>query len=817
MSKHPFHIILASIVGLMLVFGDAFFLFAQETATEEFTLEEITVTAQKREEDQQRVPIAMEVISGEQLEETGQNNVNEILKNISNAIINMTDEGMRVTVRGVNEAGGAFGNMRVQTPTVALNFDGVYNTEDASGQNLFDVERVEILYGPQSTMYGSNSPGGIVNIITTAPKTDKYSASGSVEYGSFNLLNANIALNAPIVSDKVAMRLSGQRSKHGSWVASNDNASTSTNLRLKTLYKPNEDLNLTLTGTWGKMTSGGMMGGSVEAFVDQDDVEGTPWDYVSEDTGGGGPAPMAMSFIEPTQGPPPGGGGPPPGGGGIGADRITKAISTDISWDTPLGSLSILPSYSKSQADDTSEVEDMSINIGGTMVEVDTVRYSENWTKQKSAEVRMTSSADFFFTWILGGTYYHSRRENNTIYNEYPDENQSGWSWEKNKGIYGNITYPFTSKFRGTAGYRYSWDDYYNKEDNPKEGTTGITGVSYSAPDYKIGMEYALADNHMLFANYATSYRIIAKGSQHSTNPDRDYWRKIPPEELKSYTIGSKSRFLGNKLQVNASAYFYDYKNREFPMAGEWSRLGRDDSTIESDYLGRDVNGNVVEGAEGLYPDFNNDGEMDTTTYSGNIEDYWGKQVGKYEAFGLDLSTSWLVTSKDRLDFSLSYMHTKWTEATVTMFWWWLWVDEAGNQCHGQDFSGVENTYSPTWAGTIAYQHNFMLGSWGTLVPHVDIQFKSEYRLNLYTDAQVAGDPDFGPDLVGWNRQEPYYLVDGNINFTHLSGKWTLNAYVKNATNYAVKTTLAGGGPTGGNKIGLNDPRSYGAVLSVKF
>jgi iron complex outermembrane recepter protein len=804
MSKRSIRVFLVLIAGLMLVFGDALLLCAQETKAEEFTLEEITVTAQKRAENQQKVPIAMEVLSGERLAETGQNDVSEILKNISNAVINRSDEGMRVTVRGINEVGGAFNNMRVQTPTVAINFDGAYNTEDSAGQNLFDVERVEVLYGPQSTMYGSNSPGGIVNIITASPKLDKYSASSSIELAKYDLLNANVALNAPIVSDQLAMRLTSNYSKHGSWVEGNSNATKSTNVRLKTLYQPNEDLSLGLTGGWGKASSGGMMGGSVAAFVDQGNIPGggTAWDYVSE----GGAAPP----------PPPGGGAPM--GNPNSADRITKSISSEVTWNTALASISIIPSYSKSEASDTSNVEDVTVNVGGVQYTVDTVRQSENWTSQKNADIRLTSPTDFAFKWIVGATYYNSRRENNDVWIEYPDYNQSGYAWQKTKGIYGNITYPFTETFRGTAGYRYSWDEMYNNDGHPKPGTTGITGMDYSAPDYKIGMEYDLAGNTMLFANYATSYRVQGMAEQHTVNPDTQWmWRAIPPEELKAYTIGSKSRFMENRLQVNASAYYYDYRNREFPVAGEWGRISSG-STVEADYCGKNVNGNAVAGAEGLCPDFDFDGELDTTSMppGGGPEDPRGKQVGKFEAYGLDVSTNWMISAEDRLDVSLSYMHTKWKDATVHFLWWWLWADSSNNLYEGTNFNGMTNTYSPTLSGTLGYEHNFMVGNMGTLTPHVDIQFKSEYKLSLTSDAQVAGDPTLGPTMVGWNKQEAYYLVDANINFAHTSGKWTLNGYIKNATNYAVKTTLAGGGPVG-NKIGLNDPRTFGAVLSVKF
>jgi len=805
MNKPAFKVILASIVGFIFVLGDAFILCAQESKTGEFTLEEITVTAQKRAEDQQKVSIAMEVISGEQLAETGQNNISEILKNVSNAVINMTDEGMRVTVRGVNEAGGSFNNMRVQTPTVAINFDGAYNTEDSAGQNLYDIERVEVLYGPQSTMYGSNSPGGIVNVITAAPKLDNYSATGSYEYGSYKLQNANIALNAPIVSDKFGMRLSSQYSEHDSWVASNPNSTKSINGRLKMLYQPNEDLSLTLTGIWGKATSGGMMGGSVAAFVDQDDVPGTPWSYVPPSSGGGGPPP----------GPP---GGAPPGNPNS-ADRVMKSLLSEITWNTSFASISIVPAYSKSDANDTSLVEDVQVVVDGVNQIVDTVRYSENWTKQENVDVRLTSPADFAFKWILGGTYFSSNRENNDIWDEYPDLNQHGYAWEKTKGIYANITYPFTETFRGTAGYRYSWDEIYNNDGRPKTGTTGITGMSYSAPDYKIGIEYDIADNTMLFANYATSYRVQAMAAQHSINPDAQYWRALPPEELNAYTVGSKSRFMENKLQVNASVYYYDYKNREFPIADDWGRFSQGASTRESDYCGKDKNGTVVPGAEGLCPDFDLNGvfgENKDYPGGGGPEDPWAKQVGRYQAYGLDVSTNWMITAEDRLDVSLSYMHTKWVDAAISMKWWWIWTDETGKLVNGMNFAGMKNTYSPSLAGTLAYEHNFMLGNLGTLTPHVDLQFKTEYKLNLKSDEQVAMDPNLGPSMVGWNKQELYYLVNGNINFVHASGKWTLNGYIKNATNYAVKTTLAGGGPSG-NRIGLNDPRTYGAVMSVKF
>ncbi len=536
-------------VGFIFLLCDMSVILAQETATDEFTLEEITVTAQKREENQQKVPIQMEVISGETLAETGMDNVDEILKSVSSAMINMAPDGMRVTVRGIAEEDSVWHDMRVSTPTVAINIDGAYNSGSSAGMNMFDIERVEVLSGPQSTLYGSNSPGGIVNVVTAAPKTDRYSATASAEIGSYSLRNYQVSFNAPVYREMISMRLAAQKSKRGSWVNGGDTAQNHTTARLNTLFQPSDIFSTTLTVNWSKRASGGMMGGNVALFDYQDGHyydDGSkvtnPWTATES---GGGMAPPPMSFsgagnLVATQGPPPDGGGG--GGGAMGADQITKGISAEISWDTGIGTLSIVPSYSKSESEDTSEFE---TNDG-----YDTTRTSINHTIQKNAEVRMASPVDSPFSWIVGGTYYKSDRENSTDDWIFDDNDSLQNTKQENKGLYANITYPFTDKFRGTAGYRRSWDEASNVEVPAKVGN-GITGQKYSNPDYKVGIEYDLADNSMLYASYATSYRVNGMAISQATEEGD---RTVPPEELKAYTIGAKNRFLGNKLQVNASA-----------------------------------------------------------------------------------------------------------------------------------------------------------------------------------------------------------------------------------------------------------------------
>ena len=271
-------VFIGSTIGLVILLLSIPAGYAQEADMDEFTLEEITVTAQKREENQQKVPIQMEVISGERLSELGQDNVDEILRNVSNAIINMSPDGMRVTVRGLAEEQSPWHDMRVSTPTVGVNVDGSYNSYRGAAENLFDIERVEVLAGPQSTLYGSNSPGGVVNVVTAAPKTDRYSASGSVEMAKYGVKTYDAVLNAPVYSDKIAMRLAGQMSEQGTWVDGGDNTSERKTVRLRTLFQASDNFSATLTLNWGRSSNGGLRRGNVKVFDYQDGhyEDGTP-------------------------------------------------------------------------------------------------------------------------------------------------------------------------------------------------------------------------------------------------------------------------------------------------------------------------------------------------------------------------------------------------------------------------------------------------------------------------------------------------------------------------------------------------------------
>jgi len=578
------------------------------------------------------------------------------------------------------------------------------------------------------------------------------------------------------------MRLAVQKSSQGTWIDGGDSSSKNTSARLKTLYQATDSLSATLTGSWSVASNGGQMGGGVTPFDYQDGhyYDGTkvtnPWTESSTDFVGGGPG---DSVADPMEG-----------------NQRSKGLSAEVSWDTVYGGISLVPSYNKNyskQVTDSATFTDRSAGPGGTTVE-NLREESINSTIQKNAELRVTSPKDFFLTYIIGATYYKSERQNENTYLDYPDYSQAQASTETNKGLYVNVTYPLTEKFRATLGYRQSWDDVAVTQSGSQ---TAAGGQSYHKPDVKYGLEYDFADNLMVFANYSSSYRVnMAANMVHGTTTAT---RSIGGEKMYAYTLGAKSRLFDNKVQLNASSYYYDYKNKSFQINNE-GRL--ETSLTEADYYCKDANGDTIDGCSGLYPDFDSDGTMDSDGRGGMYEDPWKDQYGTFRTLGVDLSASWIVTNSDRVNASMSYLNAKWKQAKVHYYWSWMWDSE------GLDLSDTQNTYSPTWSGSLSYQHIFMIGELGTLTPQLDAQFKSSYKLSYLSDDYFY--ENGLPAKTAY--QEKYYLLNSSATFNHSSGAWNLNLYVKNIMNYAVKTYL-----NDDNSLGLNDPRTYGAVLSVKF
>jgi len=268
------------IVGSIFLLNNIVIVLAQENKSEEFTLDEITVTAQKRQENQQKVAMAMQTITAEEMTETGKTNLETILESIPDAVIVKSADGLRISLRGMSDTTSTFHNQSVSAPTVAVNMDGVFSNRKDQGSDLYDIERVEVLYGPQSTLYASNSPGGVVNVVSANPKLDRFETSGMLGYGNYNLLNVRGTVNAPI-SSTVGVRAAFSIAKHDGYLSNGGSDQDTKSARLKLLYQPIEKLSFVVTGSIEKDGGHGGGGGSVDQFIKQSKLT-DPWESTSE-------------------------------------------------------------------------------------------------------------------------------------------------------------------------------------------------------------------------------------------------------------------------------------------------------------------------------------------------------------------------------------------------------------------------------------------------------------------------------------------------------------------------------------------------------
>ena len=763
-------------IGLIFFFVDLSGVFAQETASDEFTLEEIVVTAAKRgEQNLQKVPLAMDVISNKDLAAEGKANVDDILSGLASVFINTNADGMRISIRGYTDTDPVYSGRKSSSPTVAMNVDGAYNSMNSSGQNLFDIERIEVLMGPQSTLYSANSPGGIVNIITTAPKTDQYSVNASAEYGSYKHSVLQAAFNAPLITDKLAIRLSTNRTRENSFLEPDELATKNDAARLKALWKATDDLEITLTGNYGKSGNRGEMGGQVVRFIKSSDDSWT----ASSSSGGGGENAL---------------------------DQITKGLNANIAWKSPVGSLTVVPSYSKSDASGNQSGTINTAPPGQPESLIDASWYSLRYTNQKGTEARLASSDDFtLFQYVVGVNYYKNEYGSKASYDS-PNETRDNYTFNnaKQKAVYGNITYPFwfNQKFSGTLGYRKSWDYAHQITYDPGRPGTGIdeTEMDVSNPDYKVGLQYDLSETVMFYGNYASSFRTDSMAMSNNNGVR-------PAEKLKAYTIGAKTRMLDNTIQLNTAAYYYDYRNKLAQEGrantsltqAELEELAFTEDTVTYDSTTKSF---ITIPAGTTYwsrVDQTRGSDRDGVMYY-EISDGGFQNWGNARTIGLDASVSWVASAKDMVEVSASYLNNKWTNLRFNYLYEEIWADK--------NYDGSAGPNSPKFSATASYEHNFDIGGYGTLTPRVDMQFKSKFGLifDQSDDAGTGADP-------GYATQEAYTVWNASLAFNHANGKWSINAIVKNATNYAVKRSYDKEQKT----MMIGDPRTYSATLSVKF
>ncbi|MFN3233596.1 MAG: TonB-dependent receptor [Alphaproteobacteria bacterium] len=490
------------------------------TAGIQTRVESLTVTARKVVESAQTVPIAISAATGQNLIDYGFTEVQDIAK---------LAPSLSIRPGSVTGSGFADISLRGQSGTfLTLNADqavGLYvNGAPVSRSTgyfttLFDIERIEVLKGPQGTLYGRNTTGGAINIFTNAPNFGGINGYGEITAGNFDRLDFQGAINLPIISDKVAVRLAGARTKRDGFGVGNVNGQDLANddevfFRGSLLIEPNENLSIRINGDYHKADeAGGIFRSlrSVSLF--------------------GGALPLAVESV-----------GDIYIGNAYGAEDINDleefTVNGTITLDLDGVTLTSITAYR--------EHDTLIENQTGPVVDV-LLRQKANLFSQE-LRAQGTAFGDRL-VWQVGGFYSdESGFDVDQVValgtNQITDAKNESWA------IFTQNTFSITEDLRFTAGARFTREKKFVEEIAlDARNTETFNGWSWT-----FGIDYQITENIFAYVSVARGFRSGAVDQDNITNI-------VQPEFVTNYEVGLKGDYFDQRLRVNLAGYYSDYED----------------------------------------------------------------------------------------------------------------------------------------------------------------------------------------------------------------------------------------------------------------
>ncbi|WP_159107296.1 TonB-dependent receptor [Azospirillum sp. B4] len=724
-------------------------------------LDEIVVTALRRRESLQEAPVAVSAVTAEALERQGITNVADLQKQVAGLQISYGGAVADVYLRGV----GNFATDQYAESAIAMNVDGVYIAKPAGFNGFFfDVDRVEVLKGPQGTLYGRNASGGAINVITRKPDTEKVSGEAGIEFGSYDLVKANAAVNVPL-NDKVAVRVSALVSSHSGYLSDGYDDDKTQAGRLQVLAKPDDVTSILASFDYSHV--GGKGPGTV--LLDQNGHvlnSSDPWMGASSATAN------AFKLAQ--------NGAPQLPVRDTGWQNIRNmGASVDFERDLGFANLTFIPAVRYLMDDYLTWVPGFSDAV-------------TDHTLTSSVEARLSSEEDSWLKWVAGLYFFDEDDKNhfqvyqlvNLDYASFPDLHTRSYA------AFGDVTAPVTENFRLIGGLRYTIEDKSQRALeyvgfpgnvslpaftlNGNDPLTGLTqyehtgSTTFYAFNWKAGFQYDVAPKSMVYFTASTGFK--SGGYILSDAP----YDRYAPEKLTAFELGSKNRFFDDRLQLNLEAFYWKYKNHQETLFGP-----------------------VVENGVG------NTGRITVNAGDATIK-------------GFDISTKYKLTPRDLISADVEYLDSIYD--SFSFFSWlssgslpFITTCKAGatavrSGVSGQmvDCSGRGLIRAPKWTGTLGYEHDFDLADGAVLAANIDSQFSSGYY--------------WGMDFIASEYQGAYTTTNISLTYTAASGGWSMTGYVNNLEDAVIFT--------GGNQdmfkpgiayTNLRPPRTFGVRGKVNF
>ncbi len=514
---------------------------------------DVIVTAQKREERASETPLSLSVLTGEALQATGASQLADFAATVP---------GLSFTSNGVGQ-----GQVNLRGVTTGLNVGstvGIYVDEVPYGSStsfagaaqlaldvgLFDLDRVEVLRGPQGTLYGASTMGGLLKYVTEAPDPTRF--SGGVRAGVSTTAHGGVgyelagAINAPFAEDTAAVRLNGFYAKDGGFIdnrlsgADHVNQSEVYGGRADVLFNPTDALSIRLTGFAQEIERDG------SGSVDFNGATGAPIDGEYDQRRFD--EPFAQSF------------------------RLASAV---VDYDFGPVQLTSITSYQTSDVDYVTDVSPLyvpllggfGLALGSTLLvkEVDTDKFTQ--------EARLAGSAGAF-DWIVGGFY---TREESFQLQTLPATDPTGAPFPLNlltaelpslyeeTAAFGTLTWHVTDRLDLSGGLRFAANEQTYEQN--ASGLLGGPAPKRSSDEkvttYLANARYRLTDHSIGYLRYATGYR---PGGPNMVLNDPVTGNPLAPptfdsDSLESYEAGYKASTADGRFSVDAGVYYIDWQD----------------------------------------------------------------------------------------------------------------------------------------------------------------------------------------------------------------------------------------------------------------
>jgi iron complex outermembrane receptor protein len=738
-----------------------------DQAKKESAIQEVVVTAERTSGVPSKTPIALSVISGEAMKNQGVFSVSELQNVAPGLIVAREFHGVNIAVRGVSTTD----NTSKGEQGVSFNIDGIPVTRpQVMGNAFFDLERVEVLRGPQGTLYGKSSTGGAINVITAKPK-DEFDAAASVDIGNFNAHRSEAMINLPI-TDNFAIRAAGSINTRDGYLT--ESLGNTTNVvvpklddennrtgRVSALWNISKSANLLVTGTFGHIGGSGT-GTALYNSIQNKSGEAARQVYFNPYT----PA----------------------------IDDNFNGLNAEFNMDLGAVHLTYDGGHSKFKAND---IEDPSVmgaeNNSGAF---GWMEYRANITND-SHEIRVSNAKPQRLDWVAGLNFQRELiDEEDSLWASpatcapslaascnSPNPAIIGLTQHQGKSIFGQANFHATDALKTTLGLRYSDDSMYRKaiiavgpgyldasgapcappnacvngpvtNDNGSQSATRLT--------WRVGADYQIAPRQMVYGYVATGYK---GGGFNDLDPATGKPAPYDPEKVIAYEAGYKGQ-LTPTLQYNTSAYYYDYKSMQVTGAT---------------FFGFGATGPII---------------------------FIYTKSAPARLAGWENELNWKVTPNDKLGLTLAFERSRYGDLKVGFL--------ASNQV---DFSGKTLDSTPSVTASLSYEHRWELAAGGD----ISLRFDSRYNSGYYK-SDLAGTGDFASGQYirapQQYKQDAFTRSDLSLAYTNASGKFDIRAYVRNIENDLQLNSMQlgnGAGISNETVARITAPRTFGIKLAMKY